>query len=365
MSNFFQSVRQGFGRGSNKSSNNAAAASSAGNTASNTPSGSINSNSNNNNNNSSPGSHNNSSNTHSGNNGGSSLQRAVDGAGFSPGFPHGQAAMPAPPSAMDQPPAQPDQRDSIKYFFQEKYASLNVKGNFLTLCACPKNVELGEWLAHQVVEQNRLLHGMLQVIQEINGVTGYPICNEMTCPTMSAGNLTYTWLVDGKAARISAPKFINRVEKWIVSKIHDPVMFPTDPVTATPITFGYTEQANGEAPSGQPQQQAAGDPSQDWIGKSSGFPPTFYKDCQGIMKQMFRCYAHLYHGHWENPFWHINKHEVLNMCFVHFVTVAKYYKLVSDKELEPMQPLIDIYTKQEKIPPEALAGHWAQHSSQS
>ncbi|KAM5465186.1 hypothetical protein MferCBS49748_005126 [Microsporum ferrugineum] len=266
--------------------------------------------------------------------------------------------MPAPPSAALEP-AQPDQRDSIKYFFQEKYASLNVKGNFLTLCACPKNVELGEWLAHQVVEQNRLLHGMLQVIQEINGVTGYPICNEMTCPTMSAGNLTYTWLVDGKAARISAPKFINRVEKWIVSKIHDPVMFPTDPVTSTPFTFGYNEQANGENASGQ-----NADPSQDWIGKSSGFPPTFYKDCQGIMKQMFRCYAHLYHGHWENPFWHINKHEVLNMCFVHFVTVAKYYKLVSDKELEPMQPLIDIYTKQEKIPPEALAGHWAQHSSQ-
>jgi hypothetical protein len=39
--------------------------------------------------------------------------------------------------------------DAPKYFFQEKYAPLNVKGNFLTLCACPKNVELGEWLAHQ------------------------------------------------------------------------------------------------------------------------------------------------------------------------------------------------------------------------
>lgn len=39
--------------------------------------------------------------------------------------------------------------DSPKYFFQEKYAPLNVRGNFLTLCACPKNVELGEWLAHQ------------------------------------------------------------------------------------------------------------------------------------------------------------------------------------------------------------------------
>ena len=39
--------------------------------------------------------------------------------------------------------------DAPKYFFQEKYAPLNVKGNILTLCACPKNVELGEWLAHQ------------------------------------------------------------------------------------------------------------------------------------------------------------------------------------------------------------------------
>jgi hypothetical protein len=77
--------------------------------------------------------------------------------------------------------------DAPKYFFQEKYAPLNVRGNFLTLCACPKNVELGEWLAHQIVEQYRLLHGMLQVIQEVNSVTGFPICNESTCPTMSAG----------------------------------------------------------------------------------------------------------------------------------------------------------------------------------
>ena len=42
-----------------------------------------------------------------------------------------------------------NEADAPKYFFQEKYAPLNVRGNFLTLCACPKNVELGEWLAHQ------------------------------------------------------------------------------------------------------------------------------------------------------------------------------------------------------------------------
>ncbi|KAE8393941.1 Mob1/phocein [Aspergillus alliaceus] len=269
--------------------------------------------------------------------------------------------------------------DAPKYFFQEKYAPLNVKGNFLTLCACPKNVELGEWLAHQskrksinppetlctdcvsytVVEQYRLLHGMLQVIQEVNGVTGVPICNETTCPTMSAGRLTYTWLVDGRAAKISAPKFINRVEKWIISKIHDPVMFPTDKVNGLPDTFALHE-ISGTSPS----SPSANTPTEEWIGKSSGFPQTFYKDCQGIMKQMFRCYAHLYHAHWLHPFWHINKHDILNMCFVHFVTVAKYYKLVSDKEMEPMQPLIDLFIKQQRIPPEALSGgHWGQPTS--
>ncbi|KAF9248945.1 hypothetical protein DTO013E5_8100 [Penicillium roqueforti] len=245
-----------------------------------------------------------------------------------------------------------------KYFFQEKYAPLNVRGNFLTLCACPKNVELGEWLAHQIVEQYRLLHGMLQVIQEVNGVTGLPICNENTCPTMSAGRLTYTWLVDGRAAKISAPKFINRVEKWIVSKIHDPVMFPTEKVNGIPETSSIKE-ANGASTT--PSDPANPD---DWIGKSSGFPQTFYKDCQGIMKQMFRCYAHLYHAHWLNPFWHINKHDVLNMCFVHFVTVSKYYGLVSDKEMEPMQPLIELFIKQQRVPPEALTGgHWAQQAA--
>ena len=171
-------------------------------------------------------------------------------------------------------------------------------------------------------------------------------------------SLTYTWLVDGRAAKISAPKFINRVEKWIVSKIHDPVMFPTDKVTNTPDTFAVNE-ALGTTPS-----NTANPSGDDWIGKSSGFPPTFYKDCQGIMKQMFRCYAHLYHAHWLNPFWHINKHDILNMAFVHFVTVAKYYKLVSDKEMEPMQPLIDLFIKQQRIPPEAVGGgHWAQQNA--
>lgn len=95
-----------------------------------------------------------------------------------------------------------------KKFLNERYAKCSVKGNFLTLTAQPKNVELGEWLAHQgrtgypvdadqeltsaVVEMNRLLTGLIQVIQEVDTNTGIALCNEQSCPTMSAGR--YVWL---------------------------------------------------------------------------------------------------------------------------------------------------------------------------
>ena len=38
-----------------------------------------------------------------------------------------------------------------------------------------------------VVEMNRLLAGMIQVIQEVDTNTGMALCNEVNCPTMSAG----------------------------------------------------------------------------------------------------------------------------------------------------------------------------------
>ena len=39
--------------------------------------------------------------------------------------------------------------EPTKFFFREKYARLGVRGNFMPLAAQPKNVDLGEWLAHQ------------------------------------------------------------------------------------------------------------------------------------------------------------------------------------------------------------------------
>lgn len=90
------------------------------------------------------------------------------------------------------------------FFFREDYAGYIVKGNFMTLAAKPHLVEEGEWMAHQstinchmllaqlthvftVVEQNRNLSGMLKIVQEPDRSSGLPICNDRTCPAMSAG----------------------------------------------------------------------------------------------------------------------------------------------------------------------------------
>ena len=43
-----------------------------------------------------------------------------------------------------------------KKFLDERYAKCSVKGNFLTLAAQPKNVELGEWLAHQRTSRQKI-----------------------------------------------------------------------------------------------------------------------------------------------------------------------------------------------------------------
>ena len=95
--------------------------------------------------------------------------------------------------------------EPTKYFFQERFAKLGVKGNFMPLAAQPKHVDLGDWLAHQgklasqfltpkrntkgfvAHEQYRVLDQVLGCIQEVDTKTGVPLCNQQSCPVMSAG----------------------------------------------------------------------------------------------------------------------------------------------------------------------------------
>ena len=156
---------------------------------------------------------------------------------------------------------------------------------------------------------------------------------------------TYTWLDHKKdPVPVSAPQYIHLVQRWMNGKIHDPKAFPT------------------EAPAGSAGTNAPGavnTDGRDWMGKSAGFPETFLHDCRTCFRQIFRIYAHLYHSHWIDPFWHLSGQNNgqgwtdLNSCFVHFCTVAKLYGLLADRDAEPMQPLIDIWVANGSIPPDA------------
>ena len=66
---------------------------------------------------------------------------------------------------------------------------------------------------------------------------------------------------------------------------------------------------------------------------------------------MMRCYAHIYHGHWLDPFWNVSAYKELNTCFIHFINVGKLFNLIGDKEIEPMQPLVDLWAEKGLLPP--------------
>lgn len=150
------------------------------------------------------------------------------------------------------------------------------------------------------------------------------------------------------------------MQKWIVGKINDPSIFPTDTTSPTFSASAPSVQnyASGSlTPQGTPQPLGPSSANsaqlggRDWLGKSSGFPETFEGDIKSIYRQMMRCYAHIYHGHWLDPFWHVGAYKELNTCFVHFINVGKLFGLLGDKEIEPMQPLVDLWLAKGLLPP--------------
>ena len=183
---------------------------------------------------------------------------------------------------------------------------------------------------------------------------------------------SYTWLDKNKMEiPVSAAQYISLVQRWMNGKIHDPKAFPTEMPSAPSANAANYPSGGLSTPTGErpiaagptnlqaPLSTLAG---REWFGKSEGFPETFLHDCQTCFRQIFRIYAHLYHSHWIDPFWHLSQANNsegwtdLNSCFVHFCTVAKLYGLLPDKDAIPMQPLIDIWIANKSIPVESANG---------
>ncbi|KAJ9157824.1 Maintenance of ploidy protein mob2 [Pleurostoma richardsiae] len=232
------------------------------------------------------------------------------------------------------------------------YAKHIVKGNFMTLSTKPKAVEQGEWIAHQVVEHYRNLWNFVRVIHEKED-DGVSICNVNTCPRMSAGqNHSFTWLNSRREpVELPAYEYMTLMQRWISGKIDDTNIFPTDP---SGVSYAHNPNITTAPLS---QLSSPGEP--DWVGKRSGFPQNFFDVCQTIFRQMFRVYAHLYWAHFIEPFYHLNLEKQLNSCFSHFILTATALDMLKRHELEPMQPLIDLWAANGTFPPDSKAYSYA------
>lgn len=158
------------------------------------------------------------------------------------------------------------------------------------------------------------------------------------------------------------------MQRWISGKLDDTAIFPTDPAgvsfahnTGTPDPSSATYASGGLNTPGSNTPIPAGPTTinaslsqlagpGDWVGKSSGFPEHFVETCRTIFRQMFRVYAHLYWAHFENPFYHFGTEKSMNSCFSHFVLTALEIDMLKPQELEPMQPLIDLWAANGTLP---------------
>lgn len=209
---------------------------------------------------------------------------------------------------------------------------------------------------------------MIQIIKATNQNTKQSICNQNSCPSMSAAGFvyyldpeiantltplldrhTYTWLDQQKRPiKIPAFQYIMLVQKWIEGKFDDRILFPID--NHQPAASGFpsgmtTPGSNAPIPApptnvNAPLSSLSG---RDWMGKTSGFPENFEGDLKSIYRQMMRCYAHIYHAHWLEPFWDLNATQYLNTCFIHFINVGRTFNILGEREMEPMMTLIQLW----------------------
>jgi MOB kinase activator 1 len=168
----------------------------------------------------------------------------------------------------------------------------------------PEGEDLNEWVACNVVDfynQINMLYGTIA-----------DDCTKENCPVMNAGpKVEYYWADEQvkRPIRLSAPDYCDRLFAWIQDQTDDETIFPS----------------------------AIGDP----------FPKDFLSISKKIIRRLFRIYAHVYHAHFNQIL--LQKEQThINTSFKHFIFFVQEFKLMNDKELQPLQPLIDRLIKRDQ-----------------
>ncbi|GAB5358945.1 hypothetical protein AAMO2058_000502500 [Amorphochlora amoebiformis] len=191
-----------------------------------------------------------------------------------------------------------DKHATLSKYAKESYAKATLGGGAMkSAVQLPKGEQLSEWLAVNTVDFFNEISLLFGSIEEV--------CTKKTCPVMSAGPIKYAW-ADGikiiKPVECSAPQYVEYLMTWVEQQLNDEAIFP--------LQFG------------------------------AQFPKNFIEIVRNIYKRMFRVYAHIYNSHFEEIIT-MGAEAHLNTCFKHFLFFVVEFKLVKDKDMIPMKPLID------------------------
>jgi MOB kinase activator 1 len=159
----------------------------------------------------------------------------------------------------------------------------------------PPYIPEDEWIAAQ------LLTHLMQAEHVVNLM--HDICVEETCPCMNAGeHMNYAWTDDANPVpqEMCAYQYMRKTINYTEEKMRDRMLFPLD---------------------------------------GSPFPAQYMPTMKTLCKRVFRIYAHVYLSHIE-IFYHFKADAALNLYFKHFLYFVREFKLVSEKDMSPLDKLI-------------------------
>ncbi|KAJ3056835.1 Maintenance of ploidy protein mob2 [Rhizophlyctis rosea] len=170
-----------------------------------------------------------------------------------------------------------------------------VNGSLRKVVALPRYVDLNEWLAVNTFDffnYTNLFFGSVAIF-----------CTAESCPVMHGGpGHEYMWTDSQKRSiKVPAPHYVDYAMSALQNHLNDEQIFPTH--------------------------------------AGADFPPHFQTVVKHIFKQLFRIFAHIYHGHYDKIL-HMSAEGHLNTLFAHFICFAREFDLIEKKELAPLAEFI-------------------------
>ncbi|XP_046863677.1 MOB kinase activator 2-like [Xenia sp. Carnegie-2017] len=185
-----------------------------------------------------------------------------------------------------------DEQKEIKpYLNKEIYENFSLtQEEIKEMVILPVGMDINEWLATHT----------LTLFNSINQIYGAitEFCTANTCPTMTAGAITYSWY--GRKGKISAPQYIDLVMTHIQKHVEDESCLPSK--------YG------------------------------SKFPASFGTSVKKFIKLLLHVLGHIYYSHIEEVS-ELQLHPYLNTVFIHLMYFDNRFCLLDVKDTAPLEDL--------------------------